>query len=309
MTSLVIEMPWSEGPDEARFRRLVRTCLITALLASLIVPFIPLPQITRQAEERLPPQFAQILLKKPPAKPLPAIARPVVPGAKNKALAKPETHQRSRTVTAPAPQTVSQAREKASHAGILAFRDALAEMREAVDPAKLRATGASYRGSGKASTIDRNLLVSKSGTRLAKVNLASLSRETGGVALAGRKTTVVKAREESSQRAGDAARSTAAGISRQRSIEDIRRVFDANKGAIFAIYNRALRKDPTLVGKVVLELEIQPDGHVSHCRVVSSDIGDKDLVTKVMERVEMFDFGKANVAVTTINYPVHFLPS
>ena len=312
MTTLVIDMPWSSGADETRFRRLLRQCLIATIVLSVIIPFIPLPTISREAEEKVPPQLAEIVLKKPVARPLPARPKPIEPKAKKthreKPAPKPQAHRK--TVTRPAPQTVTQAREKASHAGILAFQDALADMRTAVDPASLRATHAIARGSGKASTVDRHLLTSKGGTRRANVNLAALSRETGGVALSARKTTVVKGHHEASgDAASGAVRTAAAGISRVRSIEDIRRVFDANKGAIYAIYNRALRQDPTLVGKVVLELEIQPDGHVSHCRVVSSDIDNKSMVTRVVERVEMFDFGKADVAVTTINYPVHFLPS
>ena len=37
-------------------------------------------------------------------------------------------------------------------------------------------------------------------------------------------------------------------------------MFDQNKGAIFALYNRALRRDSSLQGKIVLELTISPIG-------------------------------------------------
>ena len=47
-----------------------------------------------------------------------------------------------------------------------------------------------------------------------------------------------------------------------RSIEEIKLVFERNKGAIYAIYNRALREEPSLQGKVVLELKIAPSGEV-----------------------------------------------
>ena len=47
-----------------------------------------------------------------------------------------------------------------------------------------------------------------------------------------------------------------------RSREEIELVFDRNKGAIFALYNRALRNDPTLEGKLVLRLTIAPTGEV-----------------------------------------------
>ena len=86
-------------------------------------------------------------------------------------------------------------------------------------------------------------------------------------------------------------------------------MFDTNKGAIFAIYNRALRADPTLQGKVVLELVISPAGQVMDVKVVASEIDDESVVAKIVNRVRLFNFGKRDVGTTTISYPVHFLPS
>ena len=57
-----------------------------------------------------------------------------------------------------------------------------------------------------------------------------------------------------------------------RSIEEIKLVFERNKGAIYAIYNRALREDPSLQGKVVLELKIAPSGEVVDVKVLSSEL-------------------------------------
>ena len=46
----------------------------------------------------------------------------------------------------------------------------------------------------------------------------------------------------------------------------------AIKGALDAIYNRALREDPTLQGKVVFEIKGGPTGEVLSCKVVFSDL-------------------------------------
>ena len=151
------------------------------------------------------------------------------------------------------------------------------------------------------------MLSSKHGTRSAGVNVAELSRDTGGVALSGRETTKVEVPEASKGEGGF--RVPRELDARQRSIEEIRRVFDTNKGAIFAIYNRALRSDPTLQGKVVLELVISPAGQVMDVKVVASEIDDDSVVAKIVNRVRLFDFGKRDVGTTTISYPVHFLPT
>ena len=72
---------------------------------------------------------------------------------------------------------------------------------------------------------------------------------------------------------------------------------------------RALRKDPGLQGKLVLELTIEPSGVVSNIRVISSEMNDKALVAKLVRRIQMFNFGQRAVSRTKINYPVHFLPT
>jgi hypothetical protein len=48
-----------------------------------------------------------------------------------------------------------------------------------------------------------------------------------------------------------------------RSIEEIKLVFERNKGSIYAIYNRALREEPALQGKVVFEADDRAVGHVT----------------------------------------------
>ena len=78
---------------------------------------------------------------------------------------------------------------------------------------------------------------------------------------------------------------------------------------LVAIYNRALRQDPTLQGKVILELVISPAGQVMDVKVVASEIDDEAVVAKIVSRVRLFDFGARDVSTTTISYPVHFLPT
>jgi periplasmic protein TonB len=272
------------------------------------VPLLTLPEVEREALEELPPQLARIVLEKPAPvipPPPPVVKDEPKPVPEQKVPDKKPEPVKEKPIPQP---TVADAREKAAVSGLLAFKDAFADMRDAVDVSKLNDTGSITRGGGEAATIDRSLLTSKHGTRSAGVNVAGLSRDTGGVALSGRATTKVDAPEGAVGAKGTRA-SKAATDARERSIEEIRRVFDSNKGAIFAIYNRALREDSSLQGKVVLELRIDPTGHVLECRVVSSELADENLVAKIVSRIRMFDFGRKDVGTTTISYPVHFLPT
>ncbi|HQR21871.1 MAG TPA: TonB family protein, partial [Burkholderiaceae bacterium] len=94
-----------------------------------------------------------------------------------------------------------------------------------------------------------------------------------------------------------------------RSIEEIKLVFERNKAAIYSIYNRALRDEPSLQGRVVVELKIAPSGQVTGLRVVSSELRAADLEQKLLARIKMFDFGAKDVDAITITWPVDFLPS
>ena len=297
-------LPWDrDRQDNKRFRQWLAACVATIVVCGLVIPFLPRPEVEREELEELPPQLARIVLDKPePAPPPP----PPQPEPEPEQKPKPEPEKVVEPDSKPQP-TVADAQEKAAVSGLLQFADAFADMRDAVDVSKLQDTGAIQQGAGDAATIDRSLLTSKYGTRSAGVNVTALSRDTGGVALSGRETTKVEVREQRSG-AGNA-RDRRAADDRARSIEDIRRVFDRNKGAIFAIYNRALRQDPTLQGKVVLELVIDPAGAVQDVKVVASELADDALVAKILKRIRLFNFGAQEVGTTTISYPVHFLPT
>ncbi len=81
---------------------------------------------------------------------------------------------------------------------------------------------------------------------------------------------VATARVASSADAAPAAEAQRSGRSSKaaRTREEVELVFDRNKSAIYAIYSRALRDNPALQGKVVLEVTIAPSGEVTD--VVSS---------------------------------------
>ena len=94
-----------------------------------------------------------------------------------------------------------------------------------------------------------------------------------------------------------------------RAIEDVRLVFERNKGSIYAIYNRALRDEPGLQGKVVLKLTIAPSGGITDLRIVSSELKMPDVEQKLLARIRTFDFGAKDVNEMVVNYPLDFLPS
>ena len=163
---------------------------------------------------------------------------------------------------------------------------------------------------GDAPLAERSLITSRVGSASGGINTAALSRNTGGSGIGGRETTQVENPVEGFAEAGGAAQRAGASDKASRSREEIERVFDANKGRIFTLYNRALRENPALQGKVVLRLTIAPDGRVTFCEIVSSELNDPELERGLVQRVLQFQFeGRDDVESITTTKPIDFFPA
>jgi periplasmic protein TonB len=111
--------------------------------------------------------------------------------------------------------------------------------------------------------------------------------------------------------AAKGAGSTRAGGSGKasRSAEEVALEFDKNKGAIYALYTRALRENPALQGKVVVEMTIAPSGEVTAAKIVSSELNDTEFESKLLARIRLFKFEAKDVAPLTTTKPIDFFPA
>jgi periplasmic protein TonB len=157
---------------------------------------------------------------------------------------------------------------------------------------------------------ERSLITSKVGASSGGINTASLSRGYGSGAgsLTGHNTTQVSSAVLAKQ-AEDGVRRGAGSNKAARSEEEIALIFDRNKGAIYSIYTRALRDKPDLRGKLVLELTISPDGAITRCDVISSELGDPELERKLVARIKQFRFEARDVGTITVTKPIDFFPA
>jgi protein TonB len=298
------ELPWTLSyEEEERYRKILKRTLLLLLLLSIVIPFLPVPQMSRERVDELPPRLAQLLLERqqtPPPPPVPVVKTPQPVVKKPEPVKKAEPKKPERTV--------EQARAKAQRSGLLAFKEDLADLRaspttnkmEKAQLAKGQSTGTAP---GRAS--ERALITSSATGGSGGINTAKLSRDTGGGGLGGRATTQVTS---SVGEGGGGIRRGGSGTA-GRSLEEIKLVFDRNKGAIYTIYNRMLRNDPSLQGKVVLKLTIAPSGQVVDCKIVSSELHSPELERKLVARIKQFDFGAKKVDTMVVTYPIDFLPS
>jgi protein TonB len=319
------ELPWTTPPEEReRLRRIVGICLAVVLALSVIVPMLPAPERNLDVPPPIPPRLAKLVLERAtplPPPPPPVETRELEPEAAPEPTAQEPRKIEERAKPGPDLDRTQQARKKAAQAGLLPFVDELADLRDdfEVTPDKLQTPANSTGTVDGPPRAERSLVTSKAGAASGGINTAAVSKGFGYGAgnLDGHGTTQMQVPFGGSG-GGSAMRGSgpADGVSRSgsgkrpsRSQEEIELVFDRNKSAIYALYNRALRDNPALMGKVVMQLTITPSGEVTDCRILSSELGDAELERKLVARVRMFRFEDKDVEAITTTKPIEFFPA
>nr|PZN69241.1 MAG: hypothetical protein DIU62_02870 [Pseudomonadota bacterium] len=188
------------------------------------------------------------------------------------------------------------------------MRDELASIREALAAPVTESrnlTGAV----GAESRAERSLITSRAGTGSAGVVSTDASRGFGSGA--GNLSEHAAGAVESTVASTAAAAATVArgGSGKPgRSPEEIEQEFSRNRGVIYSLYVRALRERADLQGKMVLEFTIAPEGNVTACRVVSSELNHPELESRICTRVRGFRFPARDVAAVTTTKPIDFFP-
>jgi periplasmic protein TonB len=325
-------LPWSSSIEEdERFFKILRTLFIGFVVLSLIITFLKVPPLTRAEKEELPPSLARIMLEKQVIPPKP-IEKPKPKPEEKKIEEKPvekkveekpvEKKIEKKVEKTPEPKPIKevptkaevtlQARTRAAEK-LKPMQNELAAMREAFAPSAVEtATTKVGAGAGVATQVDRSMITSGVGKGSGGINTAALSRDIGGGgSLAGRQGTKVtsglaEAGKKAAIASGEGGGNNNAGSG--RSEEEVRKVMEQHKSSIFNIYNRALRTNAALQGKVVIKIIIDPSGQIVDATIVSSELKDPDLEAKLLQRIKLITFSASNVARTTLNYSFDFLP-
>ena len=284
-------MPWDKkGETEKRFKRFALLAVLYSILAALVLPYIQLPVPDKDAVVEVPERIVKFIKKKQP-KPKPKKAPKLA--SKNK----------------PSADDKKKARKKAAKTGLLAFKNNFADLMDEANEAKLGASAKLSKQGSRAKSTSRSLVLAQAQSGSGGINSSTLSRDVGG---AGGDIGAVKFSRVTSEIGVGAAddRPLTSGPGPSRTDEEIQIVFDRYKATLYRIYNRELRKNPTLQGKMVLRITILPNGKVSKAKVESTDLDSTLLSKKIIERVKRFNFGaKKDVSTITILYPIDFLPA
>jgi TonB family protein len=283
------ELPWSPSEEmERRFRRILRNLAIVFAIIAIVMPFLPRHQVVVNTES-LPERVVQLVMEPPPPPPPPPPPKP------EKAVEKAPVQ----------PKAPVDPRVKAQKS--LQVFDQLAALRD-VDLDKFAKNQPKTTDPGDVSVVSRNIISSKTGGTSGGINSPTSSGlASGSGSLRGIYTTQVK--DPNMGTAGGQATRAGGSGKPSRSSDEIALVFTRNKGSIDSMYARALRDNPALQGKVVLELTIAPSGDITAARIVSSELNDKEFESKLLARIKLFKFEAKDVASLTATKPIDFFPA
>lgn len=334
-------MPWSmDATSERRFRKALLISFLWCLLLGGIIPLVNLPIPDRELEEIKIPERMAMLLKE--AEPLPLPPPPVEKAkepektesekpkpkpdkpAPGESKEKPkEAAKKQKVAPKPAAGDKRPAPKKVRNVGVLAFKSSFKDLMDEVPVAKLGTEARvkqTQKVPGQARTSRSLVAMQAQGGSGKGISNFGVSRNLGnggsgggsGYGNAGQIGGLGTGQVESvvSGLTEEAGRPLSDGVGPARTDEEIQIVFDRYKATLYRIYNKELRKDPSLRGKLLLKLTIEPGGEVSFCEVESTDLGSETLVKSIVARVRRFNFGpKEGVPPVTILYPIDFLPA
>lgn len=300
--TLQASLPWTMSHEEdRRFHRILLQILLLCLIVGTIIPYIRIPQADSDVAEELPPRRVHLLAEqhRPASRQAPLPVAPAVIAPADPQTV-PEQPQVAPVVTP---------RQKAARSGVLAMSDALTELQATMPrigtrPGQENAVGEVYTNPPQPSMLTANVTRGSKGIDGGVAHQSVL----GATGLPGWED----GRQGTSNREGRTAtrgRTSAPSPGVVRSEEEIQEVLDRNKGAMYMLYNRELREDPALQGKLVMSITIAPAGNVTRCVILSSELGAASLEQQLVALINRIDFGnKPGAPAVTTRLPVEFFP-
>jgi len=291
---------FDENKQDKLFSRVLIVLLSLYLFFGVLVPMMDRVELPREIKEQVPVQLTRVLLQKQEK------IKETPPSVIEEEL-KPEDKVEE-PVKEPVKTKREVAKEKAKTSGLAAMKDDLFSLRQAfiVKPNK----GALIKEKVvEAKTVKRKLLAAKANEQSQNIASAKTKKTVLSDELSTHNTQTVRLAEEEvlASSMGEGAEAEIS-LTNVRSEMKLRQTLEANKSRLYSLYNRALRKNPFLKGKVLFEIEIQPNGRVSKVTIQSSELEDKALERRLKTILRSIDFGVEDVAIISTVWAIEFLP-
>ncbi len=296
----------SDPQEDVRFYTI--SAIVSALFlgVGITLSLVNIPEPDREEAGKVPDRYVQFLMKeqrKPPPVTKPEETKPEE--------TKPEETKPEEPKEKPEEKPQESARDAAKRSGLLALSSQLDELKDtaAIDEL-INESGTQGDGAGEDGLTggSSSILTAQAGTGSGGIVAGGGGETLSGPRLGKREHTQVKAETKTGQ-SSTSGQGKRSGSLDSRTVEAIQVVFDQNRGRILSVYNRALRKNPGLQGKIVLELTIEASGSVSKVKILSNELDDPTFVKELIKRVKLFKFEPYGKGRRTITKPLEFLPA
>ncbi len=288
-------LPWDETPqDKLRLKKSIVFTLTVFMLLLIIGSVIDIPKVKKTKFEKIPERIAQLLIKKKISVPKVAVKAKPTQVKKKAIVAKVK---KIRIKKNPTTKQIQDAKKKASRSGILALSSQLAVLRDMAPTPNLSNTlKKSHASSAKQQhdLVSQKAKLGSDGLKSSKIIVKQQS------SLEQASLTTIKAPIDA-QITDDVTTET-----KQRSLEQIAMVFDQYKSNFYSLYRRAARKQLGLQGKIIFGIKIMPNGKVSECVIISSDLKHLSLERKLILRIKQMNFGAKDVEIWDNSYHIVF---
>ena len=316
MTDIIMDykLPWDDDQqNEKNYRLILGALLITTIVFSWLVASAILSEKPPKTRAEIPERFVKLVLEQKrkivvPPPPPPKIEEPekVEEIVKKEPDVKEIVKPKQKEIVKVEPKgNREDAREKAKQN--LAVFDVFADLKDADTSKKIANSSENSADVGEAKTVSRDMIVNRSVKSSGGVTLAKASTNTGGAGLEGGGSRQVSS-NLSAQKVKQTRSGSGGGLA-ERSSENIERFMDQHKNSFFSLYNRALRKDPSMQGEVIFKIVIEADGKVSSVSIVSSELNNPTLERKLLSKIRSIRFTAMSVLTWRDNYRISFIPS
>lgn len=289
----VYDLPLTaDSAQERLFKRYIRVGLLVWLVVVVGVRLLPTPPAQPVSARQMIDHAVELKLTVPPPK---------------EEIKKPEPKPIPKPTVVDPTQTAQRTAQKAMNA----MKDEFASLRSLLTAEPLASAKPLKAKVDGPARSERSMLTSDLTAASGGINTAAMSSGFGGGSgsLKGHSTMQgIQSFADGMKKNGEGARRTGVSGKASRSREEIEMVFDRSKASIYNLYNRALRSDPALQGKVVVQLTILPTGEVMDCKVLSSELKNEELERKLIALIKMFHFADRDVEIMTTTKPIEFFP-
>jgi len=290
--ALDLELPWHEEKEQQEaFEKLIKKVVIPIMLFLLVMQLLPDMSGEEEVKEKI---VAKVMLEPPKLEPVPP---------------KPQDAQKQKTQSK-RPGAKPKAGAKNGAPNMAALSQQLSALRNSVNVSKMQNKNVFEATSGKTQKSSRAMLGKNSvNSSSGGLKASDITVNAKGATLADHSSSQVESSIANIELPSAAEYHYDPTKNAKRDMQSIRRTIERYKGSVYAQYAKALRVNPDLAGRFVFSFVILPDGSIDKLRLKSSELGDKGLEKKLLDKIRQINFGKEDSNATAVEYTYTFLPS